>query len=207
MKRLLIKVCGLTDGDNIRAVEQLGVDLMGFIFYPPSPRCICSMPSYQPAEHRRVGVFVNETKENVLMFADRFGLCYVQLHGNESPEYCRALHNVGLHLIKTFSIASVKDFARTAEYEKFCDYFLFDTKAPVLHGGSGKTFDWNLLRNYRGNIPFLLSGGIHQQSASAIRNIKHPYLAGVDLNSRFEISPGIKDINRLSAFIKDLQEF
>lgn len=96
----LIKVCGMTEAENIRNVELQGVDMIGFIFYPKSPRCLCQMPGYLPACAKRVGVFVNESKENILMYTDRFSLDYIQLHGNEAPEYCRSLRNAGLHLIK-----------------------------------------------------------------------------------------------------------
>ena len=105
----LIKVCGMTEAENIRNVELQGVDMIGFIFYPKSPRCLCQMPGYLPACAKRVGVFVNESKENILMYTDRFGLDYIQLHGHEAPEYCRSLRNAGLHLIKAFSILLPKD--------------------------------------------------------------------------------------------------
>ena len=101
----MIKVCGMTDADNIRDVEVLGVDMIGFIFYPKSPRYLYQIPRYLPTLAKRVGVFVNETKENILMYVDRFGLNYVQLHGDESPEYCRTLHSQGIRIIKAFSIA------------------------------------------------------------------------------------------------------
>ena len=102
----LIKVCGMTEAENIRNVELQGVDMIGFIFYPKSPRCLCQMPGYLPACAKRVGVFVNESKENILMYTDRFSLDYIQLHGNEAPEYCRSLRNAGLHLITSHKIPS-----------------------------------------------------------------------------------------------------
>ncbi len=109
MTPLSIKVCGMTEAENIREVEQLGEDMIGYIFYPKSPRCGCEMADYLPVHAKRVGVFVNENKENILMYADRFALDYIQLHGDESPEYCRSLCNNGLHLIKAFSISHPKD--------------------------------------------------------------------------------------------------
>lgn len=124
----LIKVCGMTEAENIRNVELQGVDMIGFIFYPKSPRCLCQMPGYLPACAKRVGVFVNESKENILMYTDRFGLDYIQLHGNEAPEYCRSLRNAGLHLIKAFSILLPKDLLSVSAYNGLCDYYLFDTK-------------------------------------------------------------------------------
>lgn len=200
----IIKVCGMTNGENIRQTEQLGVDFIGFIFYPRSPRFLFEMPTYLPVRSRRIGVFVNESKDNILMYADRFGLDYIQLHGNESPEFCHNLQAAGMKLIKAFSIATPRDLSSVPAYEGLCQYYLFDTKTPQ-YGGSGNQFDWTLLNRYTGNTPFLLSGGINQYSAAAVRNFHHPRLAGVDINSRFESSPGLKDIGRIQTFIRELR--
>lgn len=201
----LIKVCGMTEAENIRNVEQLGVDMIGFIFYPKSPRCLCEMPEYLPTHAKRVGVFVNENKENILMYADRFSLDYIQLHGTESPEYCRSLQSHGLRLIKVFSISHLKDLLATSSYNGLCDYYLFDTKTPC-YGGSGNQFDWNLLYRYNGPTPFLLSGGINPYSAKSIKEFRHSRFAGIDLNSRFETAPGIKDTERIETFLRELKE-
>lgn len=200
----IIKVCGMTEAENIRKVEELGVDMLGFIFYPKSPRCLYEMPNYMPARAKRVGVFVNESKENVLIYADRFDLDYIQLHGNESPEYCRCLYNNGLHLIKAFSISLSKDLQVSSAYHQWCDYFLFDTKSPQ-YGGSGNQFDWNILHRYNGTTPFLLSGGINSYSVKAIQAFHHPLFAGVDINSRFETKPGVKDVERIANFLTNLK--
>lgn len=200
----IIKVCGMTNGENIRQTEELGVDFIGFIFYPRSPRFLFEMPTYLPVRSWRVGVFVNESKDNILMYADRFGLDYIQLHGNESPEFCHNLQAAGMKLIKAFSIATPRDLSSVPAYEGLCQYYLFDTKTPQ-YGGSGNQFDWTLLNRYTGNTPFLLSGGINQYSAAAIRNFHHPRMAGVDINSRFESSPGLKDIGRIQTFIRELR--
>lgn len=200
----IIKVCGMTNGENIRQTEELGVDFIGFIFYPCSPRFLFEMPTYLPVRSQRIGVFVNESKDNILMYADRFGLDYIQLHGNESPEYCHNLQATGMKLIKAFSIATPRDLSSVSAYEGLCQYYLFDTKTPQ-YGGSGNQFDWTLLNRYTGNTPFLLSGGINQYSAAAIRNFHHPRMAGVDINSRFESSPGLKDIGRIQTFISELR--
>lgn len=202
----IIKVCGMTEADNIRAIEQLGVDMIGFIFYPKSPRCLCEKPQYLPLRAKRVGVFVNESKENILMYADRFSLNYIQLHGNESPDYCRTLHNNGLRLIKAFSISLPKDLFDVSDYDGLCDYYLFDTKTPQ-YGGSGNQFDWNILHRYNGSTPFLLSGGINPYSVKAIKEFHHPRLAGIDLNSRFETAPGLKDVERIKIFLKELRNY
>ncbi len=205
MTPLIIKVCGMTEAENIRDVEELGVDMIGFIFYSKSPRCLCEIPGYLPVRAKRVGVFVNESKENILMYADRFALDYIQLHGSESPEYCRSLCNNGLHLIKAFSISQAKDLAAVSAYKGLCDYYLFDTKTPQ-YGGSGNQFDWSLLHRYGGTTPFLLSGGINPYSVKAIREFHHPRLAGIDLNSRFETSPGKKDVERVRNFVRETRE-
>lgn len=204
---LLIKVCGMTDGDNIRQVEALGVDYIGLVFYPHSPRFVYQMPSYLPQQARPVGVFVNESKETVLTYADRFGLDCVQLHGDESPLYCRALREGhGLTVIKAFHLATPRDLAATDDYHGACDYFLFESKTPQ-RGGTGRQFDWTLLNRYTGQTPFFLSGGLNAGSARAIRQFRHPQLAGIDLNSRFETSPGIKDVERIRLFLKELKEY
>lgn len=137
------------------------------------------------------------------MYADRFGLDYIQLHGTESPGYCRSLQDHGLHLIKAFSIAQPKDLLNTSNYNGLCDYYLFDATTPQ-YGGSGTQFDWNLMRYYNGPTPFLLSGGINPCSANAIKKFHHPYFAGIDLNSRFETIPGTKDVARIAQFLKEL---
>lgn len=202
---MIIKVCGMTDADNIRQIEQLGIDMIGFIFYPKSPRFLYGIPEYLPQRARRVGVFVNESKENVCIYADRFSLDYIQLHGNESPEYCRSLRQQGLQSIKAFSIASPKDLDNTAAYEDICSYYLFDTKTEKF-GGSGNQFDWSLLHRYQGHTPFLLSGGINLYSTQALKKFRHPRLAGIDLNSRFETSPGMKNVARIRDFLLDIRQ-
>lgn len=202
-KKYIVKVCGLMQGDNIRRVEQLDVDMIGLNFYPKSPRFIYQMPAYLPLKAQRVGIFVNQSKEEVAMYADRFSLDYLQLHGSESAGYCRSLQAQGYHLIKSFAIAQAKDLLNTQEYEGLCDYFLFDTKTH-RYGGSGEQFDWSLLKHYHGETPFLLSGGLNAYSAKSIRAITHPRLAGIDLNSRFERMPGVKDVERLYQFLQEL---
>lgn len=200
----IIKVCGMREAGNIRDIELIqGVDMLGFIFYPESPRYICELPAYLPAHARRVGVFVNEDEQVIHRYAECFGLNYVQLHGNESPEYCKSLHASGVKIIKAFSIAGSKDLRDVHEYENVCDLFLFDTKCGQ-YGGSGNQFDWDILHIYNGPTPFLLSGGIHSQSASALKQFQHPRLAGYDLNSRFELQAGKKDAERIRTFLNEL---
>ena len=201
----IIKVCGMREAENIQDVESIeGIDMLGFIYYPKSPRYVYELPAYLPIHARRVGVFVNEDKQIISMYADRFGLNYVQLHGNESPEYCRSLHSTGLKIIKAFSVDRPKDLRKVYDYEKVCDLFLFDTKCEQ-YGGSGNQFDWSILDMYNGHVTFLLSGGINSYSANALKEFKHPRLAGYDLNSRFELKPGEKDPERIRTFLNELK--
>lgn len=201
----LIKVCGMRNAENIQQVENIReVDMLGFICYPKSPRYIETPPSYLPTRARRVGVFVDEEKQTVLMHAERFGLDYIQLHGSESPEYCESLRMTGFKVIKVFSVACPADLESIHAYEDSCDLFLFDTRCEQ-HGGSGKQFDWSILHAYTGKRPFLLSGGIHADSSHALNDFKHPLLAGYDLNSRFEVRPGEKNPDLLQAFLNELK--
>lgn len=197
---MIIKVCGMREAENIRAADALPIQMMGFIFYPKSTRYVAKRPEYLPRNTRRVGVFVDEEANHILRIAEEYGLDYIQLHGHESPELCRQLTANGLGVIKTISVSAAEDFTRTSRYESSCAFLLFDTQTPQ-YGGSGKPFDWDLLQHYRGETPFLLSGGISPQDAERIRNLSHPHWAGIDLNSRFESSPGHKEITLLNDFI------
>lgn len=200
---MVFKVCGMTDGDNIRDIENAGTDIIGFIFYPLSPRYLREVPGYLPATSQRAGVFVNEKLEIVEKNITCYKLDLVQLHGNESPEYCAALYMKGYKIIKVFSIHTPDDLSETSLYHGLCDYFLFDTKCGG-YGGSGKKFDWDILHEYKGDTPFLLSGGIGPDSLNDLTRFRHPKLIGYDLNSRFEIQPGYKDADLVKSFITRL---
>lgn len=204
MKNKLIKVCGMKDGKNIHDIEQLGVHMLGMIFYSKSPRCVHKTPSYLPQHAKRVGVFVDEEQEYIKLIARRFSLDYIQLHGSESPEYCHALQMEGFKIIKSFPIDTEKDLEQTVRYEGTCDYFLFDTKCET-YGGSGKIFEWDILHYYNGQTPFLLSGGIGSHNIEALKSFNHPWLAGYDINSRFETKPGKKDAKKVAKFVKQMR--
>ena len=191
----------MRNAENIRKVEAMGIDLMGFIFWPKSKRYVSERPSYLPTNCKRVGVFVDEDIEQVKRIADEYELDFIQLHGHESPEYIRLLDN--RKIIKAFNIAATGDFALTEAYEGVADYFLFDTKGKSI-GGNGEKFDWSLLSAYDGNTPFLISGGIGPDDADLLKTFHHPRCIGIDLNSRFEITPGIKDIDALRIFLNEL---
>ena len=203
---MIIKTCGMRDADNIRAVSELGIDWMGFIFWAPSSRYVSEKPSFLPTRQKRVGVFVDARIEEVKSKADEYALDLIQLHGKESPAFCERLKtNSRQQLIKAFNIATQEDLEQTIPYEGLVDYFLFDTKAKMV-GGNGTQFDWSVLSAYQGNTPFLLSGGIGPDDAEKVRNFHHPQLAGIDLNSRFELSPAFKDIEKLKQFITEYNE-
>ena len=192
----------MREAENIREVEALGIDLMGFIFWPKSKRYVSEKPEYLPQKCKRVGVFVDEYIEQVKCIAEDYALDFIQLHGSESPEYISHLLPLTSHLsiIKAFNIATAEDLEATKPYEGLVDYFLFDTKA-TLPGGSGQQFDWNVLEAYDGEMPFLLSGGIGPNDAERVKSYYHPKCAGIDLNSRFELAPGLKDVKKLKEFI------
>jgi phosphoribosylanthranilate isomerase len=184
---------------------MLKPDYMGFIFYTHSPRYAGELnhavfASLFP-DTLSVGVFVNETIDHVVETAEYYKLNALQLHGNESPDYCAALKTkYQCELIKAFGIVSADDFANMSAYEQVCDYFLFDSKT-MLYGGSGKQFDHSLLANYTGQKPFFMSGGITLDVAAAIRDNRHELCIGIDVNSGFEISPGLKDVARVKQLL------
>ena len=197
----IIKVCGMRDAKNIQEIERIGIDLMGFICWERSPRFVSEVPSYLP-KCPRVGVFVNPTLDYVLERCKAFGFSYIQLHGNESPEYVRQLRK--WEVIKAFNIASTDDLEQTKAYEGLADYFLFDTKGKSV-GGNGEKFDWNVLEDYHGDTPFLLSGGIGPEDAERLKHWHHPKCIGIDINSRFETAPGIKDVAAIAKFTSKLK--
>ncbi|MDD6209806.1 MAG: phosphoribosylanthranilate isomerase [Bacteroidales bacterium] len=201
-----VKVCGLREPENIAALAQLPLDWMGFIFYEASPRyaggLLPAALRVVPSRIKRVGVFVDSPFGEILQISGAYGLDTVQLHGKETPGMCRQLQSEGLEVIKAFSIASREDTGIVELYGKCCDYYLFDTKT-LLFGGSGKSFDWSVLETYNGDIPFLLSGGIGEEDAEKVASFMHSMMAGIDLNSRFELMPGIKDVEKIKRFVSN----
>ena len=207
-RNILIKVCGMRDADNIREVEKLGIDWMGFIFWPKSSRYVSARPAYLPQKCKRVGVFVNATIDDIRQHIADYSLDIVQLHGHESTDSIRSLRSLCgdvISIIKAFNIATKEDLNATTPYAGLVDYFLFDTKGPSV-GGNGEKFDWSVLEAYNGDTPFLLSGGIGPDDAERILDYHHPKCIGIDLNSRFEIEPGIKDITKLKTFLNDVKQ-
>ena len=203
-----IKVCGMREAENIREVEALGIDMMGFIFWPKSSRYVSQRPDYLPTKCKRVGVFVDEDPEHVKRLADDYGLDYIQLHGHETPEVISFLRTPALphpRILKAFNISTAEDLLQTQPYEGLVDGFLFDAKGKSV-GGNGEKFNWDVLDAYDGETPFLLSGGIGPDDVERVHAFRHPKCIGIDLNSRFELSPGLKDIAKLKEFIYNLKE-
>lgn len=207
----------MRDADNIRDISALGVDMIGLIFYPPSPRYVQQfssgagiIPDYAPDMGKtplRVGVFVDDMPQNIVTRVYNYKLDYVQLHGNEPRETLENLRATidpdikpKIKIIKAISVSSAEDIKKYKEYVGAADLFLFDTKCKTV-GGSGEQFDWQVLQAYDGDVPFLLSGGIGPDDAERVRNFHHPKCIGIDLNSKFEIEPALKDVEKLKQFL------
>ena len=211
-----IKVCGMKDSNNIELLLKQPIDFIGFIFYPKSKRYVgknqlsdwINQHEDLFGEVQKVGVFVNAEIETLLNTVHDYKLDYVQLHGEESPEYCREINLLWeastlrkAKLIKAFSVDEDFDFSLTIPYSSFCRYFIFDTKGDT-YGGTGKTYDWSILQKYQGITPFFLSGGLSPEHVEDIKQLDIPQLSGLDINSRFEIEPGLKDIDQVASFVE-----
>ncbi len=203
-----LKVCGMKYPQNIEDVALLNPDFMGFIFYSGSQRCA----DYQRLKNdiqsldqgiKRVGVFVNQVIPEVITICDELELDYAQLHGDESLNFMTELKQSGVKIIKVFHIDESFNWNKCKKFVGLSDYFLFDTVCSN-YGGSGKQFDWELIKEYKENLPFLLSGGIDLEHLSYIKELQFPYLAGIDVNSRFEFTPGIKDLKKLQILKNEL---
>jgi phosphoribosylanthranilate isomerase len=202
-----VKVCGMRDKMNILRMTETQPDYMGFIFYPQSARYIGtdrSVINQVTAGIKRVGVFVNEDPQKIVKTADVCQLDLIQLHGNESVQTCREIKSAGFQVIKSFALDEKFDFSVLIPYLAVCDYFLFDRKSE-LYGGTGQKFNWDLISGYPYQTPFFLSGGISLSDASRINDIKHRALHAVDINSRFETEPGLKDVEKVKEFIDEIR--
>ncbi|OXA93113.1 phosphoribosylanthranilate isomerase [Flavobacterium hercynium] len=201
-----LKICGMKYPENIINVGALLPDYMGFIFWEKSARyCDGTIPELIQTI-KKVGVFVNESVENIIEKISKHNLQAIQLHGQESVEFCEELKNnisKKIEIIKVFSVGDDFDFNVLEPFENLCDYFLFDTKGK-LPGGNGTTFDWEILKKYKSKKPFFLSGGIGIEEIAAIKNLNLPVYA-IDVNSKFEIEPGLKNKNLLSNFKRQLE--
>ena len=205
-----IKVCGMRNQSNIEDLVKLKPDYIGFIFYPKSKRFIGEqipdeIQALIPVYIQKVGVFVDEPFDSLLEKFRGNKLDMIQLHGSELPVYCERLTKLDIPVIKVFSIDSDFDFEKIKPYNPFCDYYLFDT-AGDLRGGTGIKFDWKKLDQYKEDKPFFLSGGIQSTDVEEIKHIAHNELYAIDINSGFEIEPGVKDIPNLKSFIEKIRE-
>lgn len=199
----------MRDVDNIIQAGMAGMDWMGMIFWQKSARYVDNPDTAKaiPEGVKKVGVFVNELPENIVEKADKYSLDIIQLHGSEEVDTIRELR-LRLHdkvFVKAISVSQTEDIRLAEMYDKEVDYLLFDTKCKSV-GGSGRQFEWSILQNYKGDTPFLLSGGIGPDDAENVKAFKHPMMAGIDLNSKFELSPGLKDVEKLSAFIAETRK-
>ncbi len=207
---MVIKVCGLKDLENMRQVSCLTPMLAGFIFYKRSPRYVGEPPAdflsmLTPYVHP-VAVFVDASLRQVMKVVSKYGFRIVQLHGHESAEYCADLKKSGLTVFKAIGVTDGMDWGQVGVYDGIVDAFVFDTGSRS-HGGTGRKFDWRLLDNYRLSTPYLLSGGIGPDDAEDVVAAMRPGMAGIDINSLFETSPGVKDIQKLVRFILTLRKY
>lgn len=210
-----IKVCGMTSADQVLQLDEMGVEFAGFIFYPKSPRYVYRfMPKATIKKIRgkginKVGVFVNATVDEVLEAVDDCGLYIVQLHGDETPKYCEKIANY-VTVVKAFRLREDDNVLwKVKDYVDIADMFLFDTEGAG-YGGTGKKFDWNVLQGLNIGKPFYLSGGIGPDDIGRLHEFAQEPVAkdlfSIDVNSRFEISPGIKDMNMLQKFIEEIKK-
>jgi phosphoribosylanthranilate isomerase len=199
MNQLKLKVCGMGRPDNVKGLIDLRPDFMGFIFYKKSPRYMDDLDEELlmkiPASIQKVGVFVNEDIDVIVKLANKYGLEYAQLHGDEDLSFCKKLKEKGIKIIKVFRLMDVLPIS-ISKYAKVVDCFLFDTQTPT-YGGSGRHFDWSILNSYNLDTPYLLSGGIRMEDLNDIKKMELKGLVGIDVNSKFEIEPGLKDLGMI----------
>lgn len=206
---LRIKVCGLTDPANVKEIIRADIDFAGFIFYGGSKRFVGIEPvgdlfGVVPTHIKKAGVFVNEKPETIKEISEKSGLDIIQLHGNESADYCRKIQLYGLQVIKTFRVGDSIDIRLLKEFSGVCDYFLFDSYGAG-YGGSGVKFNWHILEGINPGRPFFISGGIGPEDVNRLKNIENRMFFGVDINSRFEIMPGIKDPEKVKKFAEKIK--
>jgi len=204
MKKLKVKICGMREPHNIKEVSMLNPDYLGFIFYSKSPRYMDKNPDAIPEINaKRVGVFVNADIETIIKKAREFKLSTIQLHGEESPQICSTITELGYEVFKAFKIDDNINTKIIEEYKDTCSAFLFDTNTKQ-YGGSGKKFDWKKLDELAGVGKFFLSGGINHDDVDSIKKLNYDNLIGIDLNSKFEVEPGVKNVDMLKTFLSKI---
>tara|TARA_B100001063_G_scaffold219735_1_gene224082 strand:- start:249 stop:851 length:603 start_codon:yes stop_codon:yes gene_type:complete len=195
-----LKVCGMKFSENISEIESLKPDFMGFIFYKKSKRFFNESKLILNDKINRVGVFVNQEINEVIYNIKKYKLDYVQLHGEEDVRYCLSIKSI-CKVIKVFKIDDTFNFDKVKKFENVSDYYLFDTKTN-LHGGSGKKFNWEILKNYNSKKYFFLSGGISENDIEEIKKIRKIYpIIGIDINSKFELPNLKKDRDKIKSLI------
>jgi phosphoribosylanthranilate isomerase len=209
-----IKVCGMTRPEQVMQLDEMGVEFAGFIFYPKSPRYVFSHMSKEQlkklkGQHiNKVGVFVNTPAEEVLQMVDSCGLYLVQLHGDESPRYCEKISNY-VTVVKAFRMREGENILwRAKDYQDVCDMFLFDTEGAG-YGGTGKKFNWNILKGENVRKPFFLSGGIQPEDVELLKEFEKESVAkdlfAIDINSKFEIAAGLKNMDAVRTFVNHIK--
>jgi len=200
---MIIKVCGLKFEQNLNDISALDIDMVGYNFYEPSPRYVQNKLPNISSHIKKVGVFVNASESFILQKVYEYNLDYAQLHGDENLEFCKKI-KAYIPIIKVFRVNDKLDVNLLKTFD-FCDFFLFDT-ATKQFGGSGQKFDWSLLNEFGIKVPFLLSGGIGPDDLEDILKISHSQFLGIDINSKFEISSGLKDIEKVKAFVDEIKK-
>jgi phosphoribosylanthranilate isomerase len=206
-----LKVCGITQLEQLKQLDEIGVNYAGLIFYEQSARCIINKLKADDVKNfpfalKKIGVFVNAEEEYILTQVENFGLDIVQLHGDETPAFCSQVSNQ-VTVTKAFRITQTNEQNidwMVKPYEEYCDYYLFDTNRKNAYGGTGEKFDWKVLNENKINKPFFLSGGIGVNDIEKVKAFEHPFFYCVDVNSKVEIAEGIKDINMVREIANEL---
>ncbi len=207
-----LKVCGITQLQQLTELNELGVDFAGLIFYEQSLRCVTNKLKAEDVKSlnlslKKVGVFVNASQKEIFDNVENFGLNIVQLHGDETPEFCNHISSQ-VTVIKAFRITRSNEQNidwMIKPYEEFCDYYLFDTNRKNAYGGTGEKFDWELLKENRINKPFFLSGGIGSDDVEKVMAFTHSFFYALDINSKVEIEPGIKDLEKIKKVLRGIK--
>jgi phosphoribosylanthranilate isomerase len=208
-----LKVCGITQLQQLKELDDLGVDFVGLIFYSQSLRCVTNKLKAEDVKSlsvsiKKVGVFVNADQKHIIDTVDNFGLDIVQLHGDETPEFCNHISSL-VTVIKAFRITRANEQNidwMIKPYEEFCDYYLFDTNRKNAYGGTGEKFDWELLKENKINKPFFLSGGIGSDDIEKVIAFTHPFFYALDINSKVEIEPGVKDFEKIKKILEGIKK-
>lgn len=206
-----IKVCGITDIEQLKQLDEIGIDYAGMIFYNRSTRYMTEKLKNVEVKKlnlsiKKIGVFVNASEEDIFMQVELYGLNAVQLHGDETPLFCKHISDK-VKVIKAFRINETEHHIDRLifPFEDFCDYYMFDTGGTGKYGGSGKKFNWQILETSKINKSFFLSGGISLDDVQKLKNFQHPFFYAVDINSGFEIEPGNKDLKQIKLFVEQLK--